>query len=149
MTSNFEIFENVVEIHQEDNQMDEKQEKMLEYIRELSDIEALMEPMKEQKRQLKADFKEAGWLTGDEISMTVKAYRMIKSESFDINTQDGNGEILMDLSDHSPPGSDPLVELMAETIESLAEQNKTLQQRVEELESKLANIKNHFWDVLR
>ena len=55
----------------------------------------------------------------------------------------------MDLSDHSPPGFDPLVELMAEAIESLAEQNKTLQQRVEELESKLANIKNHFWDVLR
>jgi hypothetical protein len=85
MNNDFSIMDNVVEIHQEDNQMDEKQEKMLEYIRELSDIEALMEPMKEQKRQLKADFKEAGWLTGDEISMTVKAYRMIKSESFDIN----------------------------------------------------------------
>jgi len=84
MTSNFEIFENVVEIHQEDNQMDEKQEKMLEYIRELSDIEALMEPMKEQKRQLKTDFKEAGWLTGDEISMTVKAHRMMTSKGFDI-----------------------------------------------------------------
>lgn len=85
MNNDFSIMDNVVEIHQEDNQMDEKQERMLEYIRELSNIEALMEPMKEQKRQLKADFKEAGWLTGDEISMTVKAYRMIKSESFDIN----------------------------------------------------------------
>ena len=37
------------------------------------------------KRQLKADYKEAGWLTGDEISMTVKAYRMMKSETFDFD----------------------------------------------------------------
>ena len=85
MNNDFAIVENVVEIHQEDNQMDEKQEKMLEYIRELADIEHQMEPLKDQKRQLKADFKEAGWLTGDEISMTVKAYRMMKSESFDID----------------------------------------------------------------
>ena len=86
MNNDFSIFtDNVVEIHQEDSQMDEKQEKMLEYIRELSEIEVQMEPLKEMKRQLKADFKEAGWLTGDEISMTVKVYRMIKSDSFGID----------------------------------------------------------------
>jgi hypothetical protein len=86
MNNDFAIFsENVVEIHQEDNQMDEKQQKMLEYIRQLADIEAQMEPLKEDKRELKAEFKEAGWLTGDEISMTVKVYRMIKSDSFDIS----------------------------------------------------------------
>tara|TARA_S200002703_G_scaffold140799_1_gene132222 strand:- start:440 stop:751 length:312 start_codon:yes stop_codon:yes gene_type:complete len=85
MNNDYAIFtDNVVEIHQEDSQMSEKQERMLEYIRQLSDIEAQMEPLKEDKRQLKADFKEAGWLTGDEISMTVKVYRMIKSDSFDI-----------------------------------------------------------------
>jgi len=56
---------------------------------------------------------------------------------------------LIDLPDNdSPPGPDPLTELMAEAIESLAEQNRTLQSRVAELENKLANIKNHFWDVL-
>tara|TARA_R100001509_G_C4759971_1_gene179388 strand:+ start:43 stop:354 length:312 start_codon:yes stop_codon:yes gene_type:complete len=86
MNNDFAIFpDNVVEIHQEDSQMDEKQEKMLEYIRELSEIEEQMEPLKEMKRQLKTDFKEAGWLTGDEISMTVKAYRMMKSESFNLD----------------------------------------------------------------
>ena len=86
MNNDFAIFsENVVEIHQEDAQVDSKQEKMLEYVRELADIEEQMEPLKEMKRQLKADFKEAGWLTGDEISMTVKAYRLMKSESFDLN----------------------------------------------------------------
>tara|TARA_R100001015_G_C4634090_1_gene199945 strand:- start:2788 stop:3099 length:312 start_codon:yes stop_codon:yes gene_type:complete len=86
MTNDFAIFDNnVVEMHQEDSQLSEKQEKMLEYIRQLADIEAQMEPLKEDKRELKAEFKDAGWLTGDEISMTVKVYRMIKSDSFNID----------------------------------------------------------------
>ena len=51
---------------------DEKAEKMIEYIRSLKTIEEAMEPYKEQKRELKADFKRQGWLTGDEISMTYK-----------------------------------------------------------------------------
>ncbi len=59
---------------------DEKAEKMVEYIRSLKTIEDAMEPYKEQKRELRADFKRQGWLTGDEISMTVKAYRMMKSD---------------------------------------------------------------------
>ena len=87
MGSEFEIFENVVGIHQEveDVNMSTKEEKMLEYVRELQKIEDLMEPMKDLKRQLKIDFKEADWLTGDEISMTVKAYRMLKTKDFDFD----------------------------------------------------------------
>ena len=87
MMSGFEIFENVVEIHQEiqDENLSSKEEKMIEYCRELAQIEDQMEPLKEMKRQLKADFKEAGWLTGDEISMTVRAYRMLKSKDFDFD----------------------------------------------------------------
>ena len=87
MTNQFEIFENVVGIHQEVDDVDmlTKEEKMLEYVRELQKIEDQMEPLKEMKRELKSDFKEAGWLTGDEISMTVKAYRMIKSKDFDFD----------------------------------------------------------------
>ena len=46
---------------------DEKAEKMIEYIRSLKTIEEAMEPYKDQKRELKADFKRQGWLTGDEI----------------------------------------------------------------------------------
>ena len=87
MATGFEIFENVVESHQEveDVDMSSKEEKMLEYVRELQKIEDQMEPLKEMKRQLKADFKEADWLTGDEISMTVKAYRMMKTKDFDFD----------------------------------------------------------------
>jgi hypothetical protein len=50
----------------------------LEYIRSLRTIEEAIEPYAEQKRELKVEFKEQGWLTGDEISLAVKAYRMLK-----------------------------------------------------------------------
>ena len=59
---------------------EKKQEKMIEYIRSLRALEDAMEPFKEQKRELKAEFKENGWLTGEEISLTVKAYRMMKAD---------------------------------------------------------------------
>lgn len=65
---------------QQETVVDEKTEKMIEYIRSLKAIEDAMEPYKEQKRELRKDFKEQGWLTAEEISLTVKAYRMMKSE---------------------------------------------------------------------
>ena len=62
---------------------DEKAEKMIEYIKSLKAIEDAIEPYAEQKRELK-DFKEQGWLTKEEISLTVKAYRLMKKDT-DIN----------------------------------------------------------------
>ena len=59
---------------------EKKAEKMLEYIRSLRAIEDAMEPYKEQKRELRAEFKDQGWLTSDELSLTVKAYRMMKAD---------------------------------------------------------------------
>jgi len=59
---------------------DETTEKMIEYIRNLNTIEQAMEPYKEQKRELRKEYKEQNWLSKEEISMAVKAYRMMKSE---------------------------------------------------------------------
>lgn len=59
---------------------DERTEKMIEYIRSLNAIEEAMEPYKEQKRELRKEYKEQEWLSKEEISMAVKAYRMMKSE---------------------------------------------------------------------
>ena len=59
---------------------DERTEKMIEYIRNLNAIEEAMEPYKEQKRELRKEYKEQEWLSKEEISMAVKAYRMMKSE---------------------------------------------------------------------
>ena len=58
----------------------QKTEKMVEYIRNLKTLEDAMEPYKEQKRELREEFKRQGWLTKDEISTTVKAYRMMKND---------------------------------------------------------------------
>ena len=60
--------------------VDERRQRVLEYIRSLRTIEDAVEPYAEQKRELKAEFKEQGWLTGDEISLAVKAYRMLKAD---------------------------------------------------------------------
>ena len=58
----------------------QKTEKMVEYIRALKTLEDAMEPYKEQKRELRDEFKRQGWLSKDEISTTVKAYRMMKND---------------------------------------------------------------------
>ena len=73
----------------------EKTEKMIEYIKSLKAIEDAIEPYAEQKRELKKDFKDQGWLTGDEISMTVKAYRMMKKDT-DIDQFGGSFNSLTD-----------------------------------------------------
>lgn len=75
----------VVETATETPELDDKQEKMLDYVRSLRALEDAMEPYKEQKRELRKDFKDQGWLTKDEISMTTKAYRMMNTKNFDID----------------------------------------------------------------
>ena len=75
------IVSNDVVVEARLNQEEEaKRQKVLEYIRSLRAIEDAIEPYAEQKRELKAEFKEQGWLTGDEISVAVKAYRMLKAD---------------------------------------------------------------------
>lgn len=59
---------------------EERQRYVKEYIRSLVAIEEAMEPYKEQKRELRADFKENGWLNTDEIRSAVKAYRLYKGK---------------------------------------------------------------------
>jgi len=58
----------------------EKERYVLEYIRSLNAIEECMEPYKEQKRELRKDFRSNGCLSTDEIRTAVKAYRFMKSE---------------------------------------------------------------------
>tara|TARA_R100000008_G_scaffold86085_2_gene77834 strand:- start:796 stop:1050 length:255 start_codon:yes stop_codon:yes gene_type:complete len=62
------------------NTLQEKQKYVKEYIRSLNAIEEAMEPYKEQKRELRGEFRENGWLTTDEIRAAVKAYRLFKGK---------------------------------------------------------------------
>ena len=61
----------------------QKQQYVKEYIRNLNAIEESMEPYKEQRRELRTEFRENGYLNTDEIRAAVKAYRLFKGK-FDI-----------------------------------------------------------------
>ena len=68
---------------EEDRKKDEleKEEHILNYIRSVASIDKQLEPFKEQKRDLKTNYVENGWLSKDELKLAMKAYRMIKSET--------------------------------------------------------------------
>ena len=57
---------------------EERKRYVKEYIRSMVAIEEAMEPYKEQKRDLRAEYKENGWLNTDDIRAAVKAYRLFK-----------------------------------------------------------------------
>jgi hypothetical protein len=58
-----------------------KEEHMADYLESLKAIEEAMEPYKDQKRDLKAEYVEEGWLSKQDISLAVKAYRLAKSDT--------------------------------------------------------------------
>ncbi len=57
-----------------------KEEHMGDYIKSMKALEDAMEPYKEQKRELKTEYIDNCWLTKEDISLTVRAYRLLKSE---------------------------------------------------------------------
>ena len=57
-----------------------KEQHMADYIRSMKALEEAMEPYKEQKRELKTEYVENGWLSKEDISLTVKAYRLLKDD---------------------------------------------------------------------
>ena len=79
---------------------EEKKRYVMEYIRSLVAIEEAMEPYKEQKRELRAEYREQGWLNTDEIRAAVKAYRMFK-DKIDIDEVYDNYKALSDVSGRS------------------------------------------------
>ena len=62
------------------NTNDERKRYVKEYIRSLAAIEEAMEPYKDQKRDLRNEFRENNWLNTDEIRAAVKAYRLYKGK---------------------------------------------------------------------
>ena len=78
---------------------EQKQQYVKEYIRSLAAIEDCIEPYQEQKRELRAEFRNNGWLNTDEIRAAVKAYRLFKGkvnidevvENFEIISGETNG----------------------------------------------------------
>ena len=79
---------------------EQKQQYVKEYIRSLKAIEDCIEPYQEQKRELRSEFRNNGWLNTDEIRAAVKAYRLYKGkvnidevvENFGIISGEGEGQ---------------------------------------------------------
>jgi len=66
-----------------ENQEDEvltKEDLIVRYAKALDEVDRAMEPFREHKKELKASYLENGWLTKDEMSLVLKAYRMMKKE---------------------------------------------------------------------
>tara|TARA_R100000406_G_C3037784_1_gene105097 strand:+ start:278 stop:565 length:288 start_codon:yes stop_codon:yes gene_type:complete len=57
-----------------------KEEHIADYIASLKAIEEAMEPYKEQKRELKKEYLEKKWLSKEDISLSVRALRLIKDD---------------------------------------------------------------------
>jgi len=57
-----------------------KEELIARYAKSLDEVDRAMEPFREHKKELKASYLENGWLTKDEMSLVLKAYRMLRSE---------------------------------------------------------------------
>jgi hypothetical protein len=58
-----------------------KEERIVNYIKSVAAIDDALQPFKEQKKELKGNYVENGWLDKDEIKLAMKAYRMIKDET--------------------------------------------------------------------
>jgi hypothetical protein len=64
----------------EENSESSKEENIVRFITALKAVEEEMEPFKEHKRDLKRSYIENNWLSKEELSYAVKAYRMLKSD---------------------------------------------------------------------
>ena len=62
------------------NTNEQRKRYVKEYISSLAAIEEAMEPYKEQRRELRSEFRQNGWLNTDEIRAAVKAYRLFKGD---------------------------------------------------------------------
>jgi hypothetical protein len=66
-----------------ENQEDEvltKEQLIVRYAKALDEVDRAMEPFREHKKELKTSYLENGWLTKEEMSMVLKAYRLMKKE---------------------------------------------------------------------
>jgi hypothetical protein len=58
-----------------------KEERMKDYIKAIATIEAAMEPYKDQKKDLRKNYVDNGWLSKEEMKAVMKAYRLKKDDT--------------------------------------------------------------------
>lgn len=57
---------------------EEKKQRILNLFKSFKEIDACIEPFREQRKDLRASYIEEGWLTKDEYKLVQKAYRALK-----------------------------------------------------------------------
>ena len=65
---------------QAEDQKVPKEERITDYIKSVAAIEEAIQPFKEQKKALKTNYVENGWLDKEDIKLAMKAYKMIKDD---------------------------------------------------------------------
>ena len=55
-----------------------KEQYVINYLKSMVALEEAMEPFKEQKKELRVEYVENGWLTKDDIWSAVKAFRLYR-----------------------------------------------------------------------
>jgi hypothetical protein len=58
-----------------------KEERIREFIKGVATIEAAMEPYKDQRKDLRKNYIDNGWLSKEEMKSLMKAYRLRKDDS--------------------------------------------------------------------
>ncbi len=62
------------------NALQKKDQLVKNYIRSIAEIDAAMEPFKEQRKDLRKEYIDNEWLTKEEIKAAMKAYALIKQQ---------------------------------------------------------------------
>ena len=62
------------------NALQKKDQLVKNYIRSIAEIDAAMEPYKEQRTDLRKEYIDNEWLTKDEIKAAMRAYSLIKQQ---------------------------------------------------------------------
>ena len=73
----------ILQVVQDENTENEKSkvEYIVNYLKSMIALEEAIEPYKEQKKELRAEFIENGWLTKEDIWSAVKALRMYQKSA--------------------------------------------------------------------
>lgn len=67
-------------VNEQEEEVLTKEELITRYAKALDEVDRAMEPFREHKKELKQSYIENGWLTKEEMSMILKAYRLMKKE---------------------------------------------------------------------
>jgi|TARA_B100000282_G_scaffold273081_1_gene228797 hypothetical protein len=71
----------VEEIEEKQDNEESKEHYVVNYLKSMIALEEAMEPFKEQKKELRAEYIENGWLSKEEIWSAIKAFRMYQKSA--------------------------------------------------------------------